>query len=152
MKNCYLLPTYFKKIGWMIFPLFLLLSVYVLFVSHRWELDVKVFALFSDHHFASMSLQDILDEIAFLGITVSLLFISFSREKEEDEYISRIRGEALVWAIVVNYIILIVATWLVYGLPYLQVMMYNMFTVLILFVIKFNLALYKLKKSLRNEE
>lgn len=157
MKNSYLFPSYFKKIGWIILPFFLALSVYVLFTDQRWELNVKLFALFADKaengsHWFQVVTGNILDELAITGMTVALLFIAFAREREEDEYISRLRVESLVWAMILNYIILVVVSWLVYGFPFLTVMAINMFTVLILFVVKFNIALYKFKRMSGNEE
>lgn len=152
MKNSYLFPTYFRKIGWYMFPFWLLFSIYVLYIKNGLGWDVKMWTLVSDWEWFGCSIQDISDEITFTGITLSLLFIAFAKRKDEDEYISRIRLESLIWAVIVNYVILTGATWLVYGCPYLNVMMYNMFTILILFCIKFHVALYKLKKSIRNEE
>lgn len=160
MKNSYLFPAYFKKIGWCMFPFMLAFSIYVLYIKNGLNWDVSMWAFVSDSRWLETSdskwfgtsVQDISDEIAFTGMTVSLLFIAFAKRKDEDEYISRIRLESLVWAVIANYAILTAATWLVYGFPYFNVMLYNMFTILILFIVKFQLALYKLKKSMRNEE
>lgn len=152
MKNSYLFPAYFKKIGWYMFPFLLLFSIYVLYIKDGAGWNVSLQSLVTDSQWFRCEVQDISDEIAFTGMAVSLLFIAFAKRKDEDEYISRIRLESLIWAVIVNYLILTVATWLVYGFAYFSVMMYNMFTVLILFIIKFELTLYKLKKSTRNEE
>lgn len=152
MKNSYLFPSYFKKIGWFMFPFVFLFSIYDLYIKQGLNWDVKIWALVTDSRWFAGSVQDISDEIAFTGMTISLLFIAFAKRKDEDEYISKIRLDSLVWAVIVNYIILTVATWLVYGFSYLDVMLYNMFTILILFIIKFQITLYKLKKSMRNEE
>lgn len=152
MKNSYLFPAYFKKIGWYMFPFLLLFSIYVLYIKDGAGWNVSLQSLVTDSQWFRCEVQDISDEIAFTGMAVSLLFIAFAKRKDEDEYISRIRLESLIWAVIVNYLILTVATWLVYGFAYVSVMMYNMFTVLILFIIKFELTLYKLKKSTRNEE
>ena len=86
------------------------------------------------------------DELALTGIIIALLFIAFAREKTEDEYIAHIRLESLKWAVLINYILLLLATWLVHGFAYIDVMMYNMLTVLIIFIIRFNYALNRNKK------
>ncbi len=86
------------------------------------------------------------DELALSGIIISLLFIAFAREKTEDEYIAHTRLESLKWAVLINYILLLVATWLVHGFAYIDVMMYNMLTVLIIFIVKFNYTLNSNKK------
>ncbi|HSF45246.1 MAG TPA: hypothetical protein VLA58_04525 [Chitinophagaceae bacterium] len=83
------------------------------------------------------------NELALTGVIASLLMIAFAREKQEDEYINAMRLESLQWAVLINYVLLIVATWLVHGFAYIDVMMYNMLTVLIIFIIRFNLVLRK---------
>jgi hypothetical protein len=93
------------------------------------------------------SLDNITDEIALTGIIVGLLLIAFSREKQEDEYINSIRLQSLQWAVLINYVLLIAATWIVYGLAYIDVMVYNMLTVLIIFIVRFHLALRKEKRT-----
>jgi hypothetical protein len=69
--------------------------------------------------------------------------VGFSKEKIEDEYIASIRMNALVWAVFVNYSLLIVAFIFIYDLSFLNVMAYNMFTVLLLFIIRFHYLLFK---------
>lgn len=88
-----------------------------------------------------------LDEIASIGLAVSLLFVGFSREKDEDECIARIRMNSLVWAILVNYLLLILATIFIYGAAYLSVAFVGLFTVLIFFIVKYRWDLYQFKKN-----
>jgi hypothetical protein len=88
------------------------------------------------------------DETALTGIIIALLFIAFAREKQEDEFIGKLRLESLQWAVVVNYILLIIATWLVHGFSYIDVMMYNMLTILIFFIIRFHLVLFRNRSSI----
>ena len=97
-------------------------------------------------HFGNMNNDDWGDELIVLGLTVSLIFIAFSRERDEDECIAEIRMHSLVWAIIVNYALLIVATFLIYDIAYLYFIDINIFTVLFLFIIKYNIALYKFRR------
>ena len=80
------------------------------------------------------------------------MFIAFSKEKNEDEFINKIRLDSLVWATYVNYIVLIISTIFVYEFTYLWVMIINMLTTLIFFIIRFNWQLIKLKKAMSHEE
>jgi hypothetical protein len=77
-----------------------------------------------------------------------LLFIAFAREKQEDEFIGKLRLESLQWAVLFNYALLLLATWLIHGLGYIDVMMYNMLTILLFFIIRFHVVLYKNRSSL----
>jgi hypothetical protein len=129
-----LLPPKYKKIGVLLFVPSLLLAI-----LHRFN-DFKV-------DFLTVNLFEVdlnfTDEIALTGIILSLLFIAFAREEHEDEYISSIRLKSLQWAVLVNYSLLILATWLIHGFPFIDVMMYNMLTVLIIFIFRFHLELRK---------
>ncbi len=85
-------------------------------------------------------------------IIISSLLVAFSEEKSEDEYISKIRLESLVWAVYFNFAILLLSFLFVYGLYFLWVMIFNMFTVLLFFIVRFNWQISKLKKSAYYEE
>jgi TctA family transporter len=85
-------------------------------------------------------------------LIIALLLIAFSKEKIEDEMIVKIREQSLVWAVIVNFIILIIGILLIYGVPYLHFLSLQIFLVLILFIAKFNFELSRLKKVTRNEE
>jgi ABC-type Fe3+-siderophore transport system permease subunit len=89
--------------------------------------------------------------IGVLFITGALL-VGFSREKREDEFIAGIRLSSLLWAVAVNYLLLLLAFIFIYGTPFLDVMLYNMFTVLILFIARFHYMLYKNSKPLTDEK
>jgi len=85
-------------------------------------------------------------------LIVGLLFIAFSKEKIEDEMIVKIREQSLVWAVMVNFIILIIGILLIFGLPYLHFLSLQIFFVLILFIAKFNFELFRFKKVSKDEE
>ena len=83
------------------------------------------------------------DEIALTGIIVALLFISFAKERNEDEFINHTRLESWQAAIFINYILLLIAVWLVHGTRFLDVMMYNMLTIPLIFIIRFHYVLFR---------
>lgn len=93
------------------------------------------------------------NEVALLGITIGLLMIVFVKEKIEDEYIAILRLKSMQWAVLISYIILIILNFSVYGLGFLILLVYNLWTTLIVFIIKFYFSLYKLRKEgLSNEK
>ena len=83
------------------------------------------------------------DEIALTGIIVALLFISFAKERNEDEFINHTRLESWQAAIFINYILLLIAVWLIHGTRFLDVMMYNMLTIPLIFIIRFHYVLFR---------
>jgi len=153
MKTNYLLPNRFEKIGWFLFiPGIILGIMYLIDEPQPKFLDVTVFAIAESLFTFSFIKNNVYDEITALLLIIGPIFIAFSREKLEDEYISRIRLESLVWATYINYLIVILAFIFVYDLGFYWVLLLNIFTILFFFIIRFKWALHKSKKQIRNEE
>jgi len=162
MKTQYLLPNKFKKIGWLIFIPVSLLGILWLIFEPLFEqkldlLEFNVFALVSggilnDTYVFQVIENNILDEFIGVLFIISSIFIAFSKEKTEDEFIAMIRLESLVWATYINYGVLILALIFVYDIPFFWVLVFNMFTTLIFFIIRYNWALNNSKKSIENEK
>lgn len=151
MTNNYLLPAVYKKIGlWMILP-FIAGCIYCLFFGDGHDLSCTVFAIASDglDHAKWFSLckgVGILDEICMIGLLVSLVFIAFSREKDEDEFIERIRMQSLVWALMVNAFVLVFGIAFFYEFAFLYFCFIFLFLIYFLFLIKFHCELYRFRK------
>lgn len=158
MKTKYLLPSRFKKIGW--FLLLPCLALGVPTVINEWSprfLEFDVFALFidgfpNDKRLFGFIQNNVLNELLGILIIISGLIVAFSRESDEDELISKMRLESLVWTIYWNYGILILALLFVYDFSFYWVMMFNMFTPLLLFIARFNWVVRKFRKSAVYEE
>lgn len=157
MKTKYLLHNKYKSLGWFLLIVGLVLGGYILFVGDlNWEM--KVFPLlgeegvFNKNPSMQWSYNDIGDELASILIILGGLIVAFSKTEDEDEFISKIRLESLMWATWVNYIILFFAVLFVYDMPFFNVMIYNMFTILILFILKFHYEVAKSKRTLAYEE
>ncbi len=151
MKLNYLFPSKYKKIGWFIFIPTLLFGLFTIIFEYEPKfLDVKVFSFFSynlfkEDIFLGMLDNNILDEILGVLMVLGSVIVAFSKEVDEDEFISKIRLESLVWAVYLNYAILLLAILFVYGLSFLWVMIFNMFTILIFFIIRFNWQIRKMR-------
>ena len=151
MKLNYLFPSKYKKIGWFIFIPTLLFGLFTIIFDFEPEfLDVKTFSFFSDDLFKQdvyfgMIKNNILNEILGVLMIIGSVLVAFSKEVDEDEYISKIRLESLVWAVYLNYAILLVAIVFVFGFSFLWVMIFNMFTILIFFIIRFNWQIRKMR-------
>ncbi|RZJ31575.1 MAG: hypothetical protein EOO48_01645 [Flavobacterium sp.] len=159
MKTHFLFPRRFKVIGWLLFVPAFLAAIY--FTITGGSLDshftTSVFAVASDEflgktHFMHVIENSVSDEILLSMMIIGGLFVGFSRLKDEDELIAKIRYESLVWAVYVNFAIMLFATVFIYGMFFFNVMIANMFTVLLFFIIRFHLMLYKLNKSAGDEK
>lgn len=150
MKTNFLFPSVFKKPSLIVWLLSFAGLIFVLNFNddEALQLQAKVFALINEEGFKSPFYfswikNNILDEIAMTLFIVSGLIFAFSKEKIEDEMVAKIRLESLVWATYLNYAVLLFCILFIYGLPFLNVMMYNMFTLLLFFIIRFHWMLYK---------
>jgi len=159
MKSHFLFPRVFGTIGWFIFvPAFLVaIAVPISNIDISDMLTTKVFSIADDHLFAATGFfrfneNSIGDEVLLTLLIVGSLLIGFSRQKVEDEYIAKIRYESLVWATYFNFAIMLIATWFIFGLFYFQVLVANIFSLLVFFILRFHLKLYQLKKSMRDDE
>ncbi len=141
MKLNYLFPSKYKKIGWMIFYPTLIFGLMTVILDFEPEfLDINVFGVFIDEIIGEKKLigiinNNILNEILGLLMIIGSILVAFSKEVDEDEFISKIRLESLVWATYMNFGILFLAFIFVYDLSFLWVMIFNMFTILIFFII-----------------
>lgn len=158
MSNKLLLPNRYKIIGWYIFIPAAILGIILLFTDFEsFPINAKVFALFNEELLGKGGSFNII-QTNITPTVVGILFImgamlvSFSREKTEDEFIARLRQSSLLWAVFVNYVLLLIAFAFIYGMAFLDVMIYNMFTILIIFIIRFNYILYRNSKEMPNEK
>lgn len=157
MKTNYLFPNKFKKLGWAILIPVTVFGILDLFFDYEPQfLNVDVLSLFGSgfgkNHFFEIIQNNIFNEILGILMIVSGLLVAFSKEKVEDEFIAKIRLESLVWSVYVNYGILLIALIFIYGIPFLWVMIVNIFTILLIFIIRFNIQISRLKKSAAHEE
>jgi len=157
--NNFLFPTYFRKIGWIIsLPLAAILITYLLGLfgytqtSATWNFLDGMFNSPSWRILDVVAGGQIILSICMVLFVIGLLFIAFSKEKVEDEYVSKLRGDSLIWSVFVNLILLIIAFLFVYGDNFLFVLFLNLYALLILFIIKYNIALYIFRKSNDYEE
>jgi hypothetical protein len=162
MKSKLLLPHAWKTIGWLILIPTTIAGIVLITTNFEAEwLNARVFAIFHDDQI----IGDSIDNKPFtwietnitstaLGILfiISAMFVGFSKEKVEDEFIANLRLSSLMWSVWVNYALLLLAFLFVYGLSFLNVMIYNMFTVLIIFIIRFNYLLLRNRTALADEK
>ena len=141
MKKLHLLPHYCRSIGYVLLVSFLALGI--AYMGWGYELPWLQYDRMPRGSGLDFSNNNFTDEVACIGIIVSLILIAFSKEKIEDEAIQFFRLEALQWAVYANYLVLILSILLCYGVKFFIVMKYNMFTILIIFIIRFRFVLYQ---------
>ena len=158
MSSKLLLPNKYKLIGWCLLIPATILGVILSFTNFEtFPLKTKVFAIFNNELFGKTQLfsfieANITNTIVGVIFIVGAIFVGFSKEKREDEFIAKLRLSSLLWAVWVNYVLLLLAVLFVYGTAFFTVMVYNMFTVLLIFIFRFNYILYKNTKIVSDEK
>jgi hypothetical protein len=142
MKASNLLPYYVRRFGWIaLFPS-VLLGIMVMY----FEFEIPGFEImipYNDGLFnEGPSNNNLTNELVSLLVLASLFLISFSEEKVEDEWVSKVRLESLQWAVYANYGLLIVAILFVYDVHFFEALVYNMYTIMVFFIVRFNYALH----------
>ncbi len=165
MNQTLLLPNRFKMIGWMILIPAAIAGIILIATEYEsnW-LTTKVFAIFNDDLFFgnreasgngktfTVITTDVTNTLVGILFILGGLMVSFAKEKMEDEFIANLRLSSLMWSVWVNYALLLLCLIFVWGLAFFNVMVYNMFTILIIFIIRFNYILYRNSKSMADDK
>jgi small-conductance mechanosensitive channel len=156
METNYLLSNKYKKLGWVLFILGILGGIFIYTTGFEPTeiLKMKVLSIYDDQIFGKPTFfkiveNGVFDELVSIFIIVGGFLVGFTKEKIEDEFIYKLRKDSLVWALVVNYSILLVAVLFVYDMTFLHILFFNMFTPLLFFVTRFSVLK---SKYLRHEE
>ncbi len=158
MKSNYLFPYSFRKIGWILLvPSLLFGIIYIIMDYDLGFIEGTAFAIWGEENFFDTVFfkfieNDLTDELIGIASLVGSVFVALSKEPVEDEFIQRLRLESLVWALYWNYGILLLAIIFIYGSPFFTVMTINLFSLLLIFVLRFRVRLRAEQKAMRNEE
>lgn len=152
MEPKFLLPHRLKAYGWVILiPSLIMAILWILGI--RFTVMSPVFAIWGNNNEVFTFIhKNIYNEIVAVPLLISLLIVTFAKEKIEDEYMLRIRLESLVWSIYINFGFLLISTIFIFRDGFNNILIYNMFTILFLFVLRFHYVLFKEKRQMENEK
>ena len=137
MKNLWLLPAWCRKAGWALFIPCAILGLYIIFIEGYVPLEIKLCEVLKTN-------------VAIIGTLIGLYMIAFSKEKIEDEFINSLRMDAMIKAIILNCVIIVLASLIIYGGWYMYSLSITQYFVLLAYIIIFR---YNINKySCRNEE
>lgn len=142
MKKDLLFPNRYRRIGWL---LFIPCALAGLFAIYDQSLPVS----WTDYLSRTIITNSFADEVAALGVLLGLLFIAFAREKSEDEMIRQLRLESLQWSVYANYLLLALAIVFIYDMAFFNVLVCNLFTILLVFIVRFR---WSLKRGERTDQ
>jgi hypothetical protein len=87
------------------------------------------------------------DELILIFLISGFGLMVFSKEQNETEYLIPLRDKAMVKAAILNNIILLCAVLFVYGSGFLAILVFNIISLLIFYLMFFYALKYKLKSS-----
>ena len=153
MKQNYLLPHGFKRVGLIMLVPFLAACIWLLCgpCEGDWFL-VDVPALFtldiaSTSKWFGMTATDPVNEICMLGLLVSLVVLALSKEKDEDEMTAVVRMQSFVWSFWCTAILMLVAILFVYDLAFMYFAFASVFVCFIMYICKFNYEMIKIRRT-----
>lgn len=152
MKKVILLPNKFRIVGVILVLMGLVLSYIRFSIGIKPEvLNQKVFAIYTSiisTDYFIITRNNIFEEICGITILVGLFILAFSKEKNESEKVQEIRLYSLLYAIYGSLIFALLAFLFIYGLGFIYFSIFNIYLVLLLFVLIFRINLARLKKEL----
>ena len=137
MKNLWLLPAWCRKAGWALFIPCAILGLYIIFIEGYVPLEIKLCEVLKTN-------------VAIIGTLIGLYMIAFSKEKIEDEFINSLRMDAMIKAIILNCVIIVLASLIIYGGWYIYTLSITQYFVLLAYIIIFRYNIHKY--SCKNEE
>ena len=142
MKKDFLFPHAWRVPGWILTALFGAAGI-------AWCFDFS----FAFGAGTEMNISELLggwiDEVIVIGLMAGLLLVAFSRERDEDEYTTRLRASSLVWAVLADSLFVLLATCFLYEFAYLYAPFLQLFLLLVLYIVKFRTAVWRAKREAR---
>lgn len=139
MKKELLLPYGFKLVGWVLLATAVAMGI--------WSIALD-FDFTKSELLKPLTLVDpLINNYIVIGIWLGAIFVGCSREKIEDEMISRIRLNALLAGFYLQALFIIAATFVFNSMDYLEVMMYNLVTYPLIFVAAYRWMLWRSLKT-----
>ncbi len=152
MEKKNLLPHKYRKLGLLILLAGIIVTILYLYNDFRFK--IPVFALVSSFlktKYLTVFSTNFSDELAMVLLLAGLFLIAFSKEKNEDllddisvKELSVIRCCVMIKAVLINTLILLFSVLFLYGKVFIYILIINMFSSLMIYIILFNV---KLKKS-----
>jgi hypothetical protein len=140
MKTRFLFPYWFRYLGFACF----LVHIPIMMVFKKYHhMDSPDTGLLSGSH--------VFFVFTTLMVTIGLFLFAFSKEKIEDEQIMQLRRDSLQWAVYFNYVVLIATLIFTEHMEIGHIMLLNMWTLLLFFIIRFQWGIFRNNLSAKRE-
>jgi uncharacterized membrane protein len=145
------LPNKFRIYGWIVILFGIILGVTRFYFGIKLELlNIKVFAVYSKYfetNYFKVIDNHVSEELTALLLLVGLFCISFTKEKIENDLVSVSRYKSLILTFYINSALVVLSFLFVYGFGFIIVLVINVFSPFILYIILLKYFLYKSPKA-----
>jgi hypothetical protein len=110
------------------------------------QINLPVFAVCSSFlvtKICTVFRTNVADELIILSLLAGFFILIFSKEKIENDTVKRLRLKAFGRAMIANMVLLIFSTLFLYGNAYMVVLLINLFSFSVFYLIFFNLLKWK---------
>jgi hypothetical protein len=143
-----LLPFRYKIPGYILIIIGLILTTLYFTLDLRFEMPV--FAFFSSYmetRFLTFFKTNFADELILLTLITGFSLVAFSGEKVEQNFFSSIRYKAISKTAVINTSFLIFSILFIYGSGFVGIVLINIFSPFIIYLVLFNFLKIKETKK-----
>lgn len=147
-KKSIFLSYIYKPIGYFLF----LVGITWWFIADHFEIVIQlpVFAIVSSFistKFFTLTQTNFTDEISLMLMLFGCFFAVFSKEKQELPETDTLRNSSIFTALLINQLVLIFSTFFLYGAAFIAVVLINLISLSIIYLVLFNIKTYKYKRK-----
>ena len=145
------LPNKFRIYGWTILLLGIILGVTRFYLGIKLKLlDIKVFAIYSKYfetNYFKVIDNHVSEELTALFLLVGLFLISFTKEKNENNFNAELRYKSLILTFYINTALVFLSFLFVYGFGFINILVINVFSPFFIYATLFKYFLYNTPKT-----
>ena len=146
--NKLLLHHRFKNIGW---------TLFIISIIHYYFSEYHAFRLLTSEMYVpelfnkepspyswgifSLQIESLNNTILYSLPIISIILLIYSKEKQEDEFTSKLRLSSLMWALLVSLLFTFFSCLFIYGTLFIQIYFHYLYILPILYLIRFQYLL-----------
>jgi hypothetical protein len=149
-----LLPRKLRVVGYLFTTLGIFLGIVRFYFGIKLKIfDIKVFAVYSKYfetNYFKIISNHFSEELTALLLLIGLFFIAFAKEKSEDNLLDQIRLKSLIITLYINTGFLIFSFLFIYGFVFINILVINLFSPLIIYTLVFNIVRIRSRRTSLN--
>jgi len=144
-----MLPHRYKIAGGLLIVAGLIMAAFYFTSAFRFEMPVlAIISSYAETKFFTFFKTNFADELILFSLLSGFFMVAFSKEKNEKEYFTALRFKALTLTAIINSAILLFSILFIYGGGFMGVVIMNIYTPFIIYIITFHV----LKSNLRDHK